>query len=222
MASKQTSIFGPFIVTAIGGITLGLIVMYFGYYQGRISSYERHIAEFQNKPTPEISFTYTVKESSPVQKLIEQESSSNHETSETSGAMKSESVTESFPKDSAHSGQRPSSAQTAASRPPQRGKRTQSSATSGMAQTQVQTRGPAFPKTQDRQQADEHDDDRESYSKAPPHIPDIDDPELDENPLIRAIREASRRQAQNPQDFEYDEDSPRPNPFETILNIRTD
>lgn len=223
MASKQTSIFGPFIVTALGGITLGLIVMYFGHYQGRISSYERYIAELQNKPTPEISFTFTVKEPSLAQKLINKDLGSGPEPpSQASETFEDNSVAESRPEGVARSTKQSNSAGTASSRPA-RGKKAQPNMSSDTAQARAPARGPAFPKThQAKQQSDSYDSSEESYSKSSQQVPDIDDPELDDNPLIKAIREASRRQAQNPQDFEYDEDSPRPNPFETILNIRTD
>jgi hypothetical protein len=229
MASKQTSIMGPFIVTAIGAVTLGLIVLYFGFYQNRIQTYEIYIAELQSQPTPEISFTFSVSDFSAGQhdssgNDIESLQEQLQRSGTNSGAENMD------PSDVSRSGSETPSTRGSSRGLPQgrTAQMGQSARQAGAARRgsdsaaedePVVHRGPAFPGTrrQEDYQADEFDEDYDS-DEEPPYIPDINDPELDDNPLIRALREASRRQAENPRDSDYEE-SPR-NPFEEILNRR--
>jgi hypothetical protein len=220
MAEKQTSVFGPFTITAIGGITLGLIVMYFGYYQTRISSYEQYIVEIQSKPTPEISFTFTVKDTTQPTTLFNREMGEDQGTpGETVPAADNPAMEASGQVNASRTPSIP--ARTACGRSPSRRKSSTDPSTDATG-SQYQARGPAYPKTQPRSSEDDHYYDNEEPVEPPPYIPDINDPEMDDNPLIRALREASRRQAENPQDHDYGDESTPRNPFETILNIRSD
>lgn len=220
MAAKQTSIFGPFIVTAIGGITLGLIVMYFGYYRTRITSYEQYIAEIQSKPTPEISFTFTVKDTTQPMKLMNKNAGENQDTpADTTSPADTAEMGESGRNKPMNTPSIP--ARTACGRPPRSRKASTGQSADGTG-SQYEARGPAYPKTQPQFTEEDQYADHEEPAEPPPYIPDINDPEMDDNPLIRALREASRRQAENPQDYEYNDESTPRNPFETILNIRND
>ncbi len=231
MASKQTSIIGPFIVTAIGTITFGLIVLYFGVYQNRIHNYELHIAELQSQPTPEINFSFKISDTamygdtsktngtSPAEQLSQPAGGQRHQdNSDAVDQTRSEAERPAGTTRTEQPPQRQSAqaGQTASGRPAR-----QSRGTSTSRDEPPVHRGPAFPATRHNQDFDADYDEYDDYyepDEEPRHIPDINDPELDDNPLIRALREASRRQAENPRDFNRDE--PPRNPFEEILNPR--
>jgi len=210
MAKKQTSIFGSFLVTCIGAITLGLLGLYFGYYEKRIQYYQTTIADLQSRPTPEISLTFTVTQeegASPTSKTISEEVVAKEKTQSQTGKDKSEQKGETA------SDQTLNEKTASRSRPVRT--RPNGSEKSLEQKDELVTRGPAFPRT--RQTKSEYQEMEEASDIETRRIPDIDDPEMDDNPLIRALREASRRQADNPQ---RDDDQPPSNPFEAILNIQ--
>ncbi len=228
MATKQTSIFNSFIITATGIVTLGLITMYFGYYRVRIQGYQQYIAELQSRPTPEIALTYSVAEQGAP---VETEPVADESTMQAD--QKNKPVDSGEPgSDLQPSGEKvklydpaakPSlsegtagaspSGRKARTRPPRKPKQIPDEG------DQSVQRGPAFPRTRTNPADDSQGKDvPDNEAEEPQKIPDIDDPELDDNPLIRALREASQRQAENP-DAGQSEDPPQ-NPFEAILNIQ--
>jgi hypothetical protein len=211
MAKKQTSIFGSFLVTCIGAITLGLLGMYFGYYEKQIQFYQTAIVDLQSRPTPEISLTFTVTQeeepSTPSEKNPEEVVNKEKVTSKTDNGMSEQK------RGVTAYGQK-NDEKIAGRKRPVRTKPSQSDDSLEQKDEPIQ-RGPAFPRT--RHSESDFDQQVKADDVETRRIPDIDDPEMDDNPLIRALREASRRQADNPP---RDDDEPPPNPFEAILNIQ--
>lgn len=232
MATKQTSFLRVFLATAFGTTVLGLIVMYFGYYRTRILSYETYIADMQNKPTPDADWSVRSPEnedgaSSTSPDAAESDAAESQKpavdgtASTGSGITVTEEKTEGTenpvqldrkaPADQKPAENAPSASPKQRNRPPRR-----SSVPSG-GEMEPAERGPAFPKTQpsDTGQTEPESPQPEEEKQ---DIPDINDPELDDNPLIRALREASQRQSENPD--RQNEDNPPQNPFEAILNTQ--
>lgn len=232
MAKKQTSFLRVFLATAIGTTVLGLIVMYFGYYRTRILSYETYIADMQIKPTPDADLSAQLPEKEDGGSSISPQAAESDVTEakkpavdSTAGSGSGITVTEektegtenpvqldrNAPADQKPAEKSPPTPQRQRNRPPRR-----SSVPSG-GEMEPAERGPAFPKTQpsDTGQTEPESPQPEEGKQ---DIPDINDPELDDNPLIRALREASQRQSENPD--QQNEENPPQNPFEAILNTQ--
>lgn len=224
MNRKKTSFLGPFVLTFLCVLVIGLFGMYYGYYQGRITRYEQYIAELQSKPDPEINLSFQVDDSgvsrglSMAETAGEQTESESSETAETGSGDGMETSSVEKPVKMGACG----TTQTKVAKPIAR-KSGQSPVNRSMERSTTQTgddddedtgitRGPAFPSS--RQRAEEEE---QAASDRGRDIPDINDPELDDNPLIRALREASRHQDENPGYNDNASDPPK-NPFEAILN----
>ncbi|MBN1878889.1 hypothetical protein JW823_02165 [bacterium] len=235
MASKQTSVFNSFFVTAAVTIILGLITMYFGYYRIRLQTFQSYIADLQSKPVPDIPLSFSIETTGITEMNPEGENSGESVnpdeiktessvdpismgktagdglgTNSACGAGSSRNGS-SNNQNSTKNGNS-TSGRSARVRPPRK------SAPDHPDDIEPAHRGPAFPRTQPAQTDEQSFDSGENNTEAQTEIPDIDDPELDDNPLIRALREASKRQAEDP-DYEREENPPK-NPFEAILNIQ--
>ncbi|MCD4653250.1 hypothetical protein K8T06_04885 [bacterium] len=222
MSNKQTTFLGPFLITFTGAIVLGLCILYFGFYQNRIEAFKNYVAEIQTKPTPEINLSFTVDDSGVTRgkslpepdvseksvKKTEEKSAQNSDNSSISKTGKS---------------RKPNLAKPVGRRSKKRSKSRKSRLETGRTSSQEEstvTRGPAFPSSRSKPrdaEFDTHDEKDYESSENDRDIPDINDPEMDDNPLIRALREASQRQQDNPRPAD---DNKPTNPFEAILNTR--
>ncbi|HPQ41359.1 MAG TPA: hypothetical protein PLV45_13380 [bacterium] len=230
MKNKSTSVLGPFFLTFAGVLALGLLAMYYGFYQGRISRYEDYIAELQNQPEPEINLSFQVDdsgvtrgESASSETTSVAESSTGEESSETqraSAAGSGSSEVEKPVNPGACGSTRTKAARPVAKKAPRPAEKSKVNTAGDRSGTQVEddediNRGPAYPSSRTRE--DEAEEMAESGDRR--DIPDINDPELDDNPLIRALREASRRQDEGGGADDERSDPPK-NPFEAILNTQ--
>ena len=89
----------------------------------------------------------------------------------------------------------------------------------------TQIRGPAFPRdksertSMDNENFDnDGDEDQFSDDSDEEEIPSIDDPEMEDNPLIRALKLAREKQQQEGGNPQHDENEPKKNPFEFLFN----
>lgn len=230
MVNKQTSFLAPFLATFLSVSVLGLCILYFGYYQTRLEHCRGFIVEVQSKPTPEVALSFTVDDTGVNRGIQNNDSqvtpdeSSGKESKADSGkkprsaqkvSTPLKTKTEQKRSTCGSSGTRKAKPINRKSRRPSQSRKTRFNKTEQDSDHDNEispvNRGPAFPSSRTDEDdsgfsRDEDESDRE--------IPDINDPEMDDNPLIRALREASKRSQENPRD----PDEKPVNPFEAILN----
>jgi len=219
MATKQTSIFVPFLFTFTGSLVIGLCILYFGYYQTRINACNDFIVELNEKPTADVNLSFTVDDSgvtrgkqikNPAKPVKPDKSKKQKSKAGTSHIEDNKSINNK----SAAKTRKSSKASKKKNAKPSRKLRTrvgQTSKESDSIPSKPVKRGPAFPSSRT---SSETDDDFENNSMDNEPM-DINDPEMDDNPLIKALREASQKQQDNPRPSR---DSKPKNPFEAIFN----
>ena len=232
MADNKSTFLGPFLLTFFGVTVLGLIVMYFGFYQTRIEAYESYVANYDTKTDKSTALEFTVDDSgvtrgeskSPKKevepdkkKSVEKKPDPKKPANKTGDGKKSKVGTSEA--DDKKSGKtkpinrktkRPSARRKTRFNQPKPGQKKNSNEEAD--DDKPVNRGPAFPSSRGNDSDSNTDDQTASGND----VPDINDPEMDDNPLIRALRQASEKQKDNPRP--RDNDGPPVNPFEAILS----
>lgn len=211
MPRKSSSFLYPFFISFIVGVIAGLSALYFGYYRPKLVHYETLIAQAtENAPTSKVTsegITSAGKSSVISATTPVSTQSANMETDDSQAGLPTTKEKESLSSSGTRVDNR-SANDSHRKKPDDRSEKNTTGLTIKGGDEETYHRGPAYPKTESTE--------TDAMSDESKDIPSIDDPEMENNPLIKALKMAQERQS-DASDQPVNPES-KQNPFEFILN----